>query len=290
MSHDHSHNTDNIQLAFFLNFGFAIMEIAGGVWTNSMAILSDALHDFGDTFSLGLAWWLERYSRKGRDSIYSYGYRRFSLLAAFVNVIVLLGGSLFVLSEALPRLVHPKPTHAQGMVVFASIGILINGFAMLRLRHSHAMNARVVALHMMEDMLGWIAVLLISVALLFTDLFILDPLLSIIITAFILINVFRNLRKTAALFLQASPENLPVSNIEDQLLKINKVDSVHHTHAWSLDGEHHVLTTHVVVCDGATQSEIQKIKDQVRELGRKHHFVHITVETEFSGEACSMQD
>lgn len=290
MSHDHSHKTDNIQLAFFLNFGFALLEIAGGLWTNSMAILSDALHDFGDTFSLGLAWWLERYSKKDHDQIYSYGYKRFSLLAAFVNVIILLGGSLIVLSKTIPRLLYPEPLRAQGMILFAGIGILVNGFAMLRLRHSHTMNAKVVALHMLEDMLGWVAVLIVSVTLLFTSLFILDPLLSIIITAIILINVFRNLRKTAALFLQASPENLPVNDIEAHLLKMNKVDSVHHTHAWSLDGEHHVLTTHVVVCDGTTQSEIQKIKDQVRELGRKHHFVHITVETEFSGEACSMQD
>jgi len=290
MPYDHTHKSDNIQLAFFLNLSFALLEIAGGLWTHSMAILSDALHDFGDTLSLGLAWFLERFSKKGRDFKYSYGYRRFSLLGAFINIIILLGGSLLILSKSIPRLMSPEPAHAPGMIVFSAIGIGVNGFALLRLRTSHSMNARVVALHMLEDMLGWAAVLIVSIVLLFSDLYILDPLLSVLITAVILLNVIRNLKKTAALFLQASPENIAVDEIESQLLKIDKVQSTHHTHAWSLDGEHHVLTTHVVVRDGTTQSEIQKIKNHVRDLGRKYNFVHITIETEFGDEICSMQE
>jgi len=212
------------------------------------------------------------------------------MLGAFFNMIVLLGGSLFVLSEAVPRLLNPESTYAPGMVMFAIIGIGVNGFAMLRLRKQHSMNARVVALHMLEDMLGWTAVLIISITLLFTDLYILDPLLSIIITAVILSNVIRNLKKTAALFLQASPENIAINEIESQLLEINHVQSTHHTHAWSLDGEHHVLTTHIVISNGTSQDEIRKIKAQVRNLGRKHNFIHITVETEFDKETCSMKN
>jgi cobalt-zinc-cadmium efflux system protein len=287
MSHSHT-KTNNVQLAFFLNLSFAIVEIAGGLWTNSMAILSDALHDLGDTFSLGLAWVLERYSAKESDHIYSYGYKRFSLLGAFLNIIILLGGSLYILSEAVPRLLHPQSAHVPGMIVFAVIGITVNGFAMLRLRHSQKMNTRIVALHMLEDMLGWTAVLIISIVLLFSDFFILDPLLSIIITSIILINVVRNLKKTAALFLQASPDEAGVKEIESQLLSIDQIESVHHTHAWSLDGEHHVLTTHIVVCKDTKQKEILRIKQQVRQLATKLGFVHITIETETSGESCSM--
>ena len=288
MSHNHT-KTDNVQLAFFLNLSFSIVEIAGGLWTNSMAILSDALHDLGDTFSLGLAWLLERYSAKESDHKYSYGYRRYSLLGAFVNIIILLGGSLYVLSQAIPRLLHPQAAYVPGMIAFAVIGIAVNGFAMLRLRHSQKMNARIVALHMLEDMLGWIAVLIISIVLMFSDFFILDPLLSIIITSIILINVVRNLKKTAALFLQASPDEVGVKEIESQLLSIDQIESVHHTHAWSLDGEHHVLTTHIVVCKETTQDEILKIKEQVRHLALKQRFEHITIETEISGDSCSMK-
>jgi cobalt-zinc-cadmium efflux system protein len=280
--------TNNVQLAFFLNLSFALVEIAGGLWTNSMAILSDALHDLGDTFSLGLAWILERYSAKESDHKYSYGYKRFSLLGAFVNIIILLGGSLYILSEAVPRLLHPQSAHVPGMILFAVIGIAVNGFAMLRLRHSQKMNARIVALHMLEDMLGWMAVLIISIVLLFSDFFILDPLLSIIITSIILINVVRNLKKTTALFLQASPDEVGIKEIESQLLSIDQIESVHHTHAWSLDGEHHVLTTHIVVCKETPQNEILKIKQRVRQLASENGFVHITIETETSGEACSM--
>ncbi|MBN2105376.1 cation transporter [bacterium] len=289
MPHNHTNKTDNIRLAFFLNLGFAMLEILGGFWTNSMAILSDALHDFGDSFSLGLAWFFERFSRRQHDNKYSYGYKRFSVLGAFFNIIVLFGGSLFVLCEAVPRLLKPESIHTPGMAAFAIVGIGVNGFVMLRLRKQHAMNARVVALHMLEDMLGWVAVLIVSIALLFTGLYILDPLLSIIITAVILLNVIRNLKKTAALFLQAGPENIPINEIEYQLLQINNVNSVHHTHAWSLDGEHHVLTTHIVIREGTPSAEIPKIKAQVRELGRKYNFIHITVETEFGDESCSMQ-
>ncbi len=290
MAHDHSHKNDNIQLAFFLNLTFAILEIAGGLWTNSMAILSDALHDFGDTFSLGLAWFLERVSKKERDTKYSYGYKRFSLLGAFLNILILLGGSFFVLSQAIPRLLNPEPTRVPGMILFALVGISVNGFAMLRLKSSHSMNARIVALHMLEDMLGWAAVLIISITLIFTDLYILDPILSLVITAVILFNVIRNLKKTAALFLQASPDQVSLEEIEAELLKMNKIESVHHSHAWSLDGEHHVLTTHVVFCGDVLPDEIRDIKKKIRDLARAHDFVHITIETEISGDACSMQE
>ncbi|MBN1783097.1 cation transporter [bacterium] len=289
MSHDHSHKKDNIQLAFFLNLSFALLEIGGGLWTNSMAILSDALHDFGDTFSLGLAWVLEKFSKKGRDSRYSYGYLRFSLLGAIVNIIVLLGGSLIILSRSIPRLIAPESTNAPGMLVFAITGMAVNGFAMLRLKNDQSMNARVVALHMLEDMLGWAAVFIVSIMLIFTDFFILDPLLSILITAVILFNVIRNLKKTASLFLQASPDQISLEKIESELRAIKNVESVHHMHAWSLDGEHHVLTTHIVVKNGTAQPEIQRIKNQVRALGKLYHFMHITIETEFTGEDCSMQ-
>ena len=291
MSHDHSHDsTSDLRLAFFLNLSFTIIEIAGGIWTNSLAILSDAIHDLGDSLSLGMAWYLESYARKDKDKKYSYGYRRYSLLSALINTVVLIVGSVFILSRAVTRLFNPEPVNAKGMILFAVLGIIVNGLAMLRLRGGKSLNAQVVAWHLIEDVLGWVAVLIMSIVLLFTDLYILDPIFSILITIFVLYNVIKNLRKTLALFLQAVPENMDLEMIENRLLAIDNVCSSHHTHIWSMDGEHHVLTTHLVVEEDTSQGEVLCIKEEINQLSKEMGFLHTTVEIEYGDEKCSMAE
>lgn len=293
MKPDSAHKHDNasgVKTAFFLNLGFTVFEIIGGLWTNSLAIISDALHDLGDSFSLGLTWRLEKLAEKGRTKRYSYGYRRFSLLGAVTNAVVLIGGSLFVLSEAIPRLVQPEHSNAPGMALFALVGVAVNGVAALRLKHGQKLSAQVVAWHLLEDVLGWIAILIVSVTLLFTDIHILDPILSILITLYVLYNAMRNLRKASALFLQAIPEEIDVDEIEQNLLAHEKVRSTHHTHIWSLDGEHHVLTTHVVMDPGATREDVLQVKDSIKALAGKVNLEHITVEIEYGDEVCEMAE
>ena len=291
MSHDHSNDsTGDLRLAFFLNLSFTIIEIAGGIWTNSLAILSDAIHDLGDSLSLGMAWYLENYAHKGKDKKYSYGYHRYSLLSALINTIVLIVGSVFILSRAVTRLFNPEPVDAKGMILFAVLGIIVNGLAMMRLRGGKSLNAQVVAWHLIEDVLGWVAVLIMSIVLLFTDLYILDPIFSILITSFVLFNVIKNLRKTLALFLQAVPENMDLEMIENRLLAIDNVCSSHHTHIWSMDGEHHVLTTHLVVEEDTSQDEVLCIKEDINLLSKEMDFLHTTVEIEYGDEKCSMAE
>ncbi len=292
MSHSHTHHhhqTENIRSAFFLNLAFTIFEIIGGIYTNSLAIASDALHDLGDSISLGMAWYLEKHSQKESDQKYSYGYRRFSLLAALINTTVLVIGSLYILSEAIPRLLHPQEAHAGGMIVLALFGIAVNGAAVLRVRKGQSLNAQVVAWHLLEDVLGWVAVLIVSIALLVTDLYILDPILSILINLYVIYNVIGNLRKTLALFLQAVPDAHNLPDIEHALAKIRQVFSVHHTHIWSLDGENHVLTTHLVVEPDASKDDLIRIKSDVRAITSELSLAHSTVELEFE-EDCSMND
>ncbi len=289
MSHSHhTSNTKNIKIAFLLNFAFTLVEVAAGIYTNSLAILSDSLHDLGDSLSLGLSWYLEGYSEKKMDSRYSYGYRRFSLLGALVSTMVLIIGSLIILSQAIPRLFDPEPTNARGMAIIAVVGIAVNGIAVLRLRRGKSLNARVVAWHLLEDVLGWIAVLIVSIVLLFTNAYILDPILAILVTVYVLFNVVRNLRKTIALFLQAVPENLDIDDIDQRLLGVKLVDSTHHTHVWSLDGEHHVLTTHIVVDPCATKEDIVNVKKDISQLTADYDFEHTTIEIEFHEEDCTM--
>lgn len=288
--HEHRHATNNIRVAFFLNLGFALIEMVGGVLTNSTAILSDAVHDLGDSISLGMAWFLGNYSEKEGTQDYTYGYRRYSLLGALINSIVLISGGLYVLSEAIPRLINPEQFDAQGTVLIAILGVVINGAAVLRLRSSQSLNAQVVTWHLLEDVLGWIAVLIMGIISIFVNLPILDPILSTLITLYVLYNAIRNLRKTTSLFLQASPKDVDLQSVEHQLAQIDGVTNTHHTHMWSLDGEHHVFTSHLVVKQGITVDEIIEIKKKAREAIQDLHLEHATIEIEFNDEDCTLPE
>ena len=294
MAHDHNHlhNEENIKVAFFLNLGFALAEIIGGIFTNSMAILADALHDFGDSLSLAFSWRMERLSNKKGDQRYSYGYKRFSLLSALISAIVLLVGSFFVISEAVQRLSNPQPSNAQGMLIFALVGIAVNGYAALRTSHGRNLNSKVISWHMLEDVLGWAAVLVVSIVLLLQKkpTLILDPLLSLAVTAIVLFNVIKNLKKTLSLFLQGVPDSVNIGAIEEEIQKMEMVSGIHHTHVWSLDGEQHVLTTHVVLGEGAKKEQIRAIKSKIKELSERHGLAHTTVEFEYLEDDCSMSN
>lgn len=292
-AHNHHHNEENIKVAFFLNLGFALAEIIGGLFTNSMAILADALHDFGDSLSLAFSWRMERLSDMKSDHRYSYGYKRFSLLSALISAVVLIVGSAFIISEAVQRLSNPQPSNARGMLVFALVGIAVNGYAALRTSHGKNLNSKVISWHMLEDVLGWASVLVVSIVILLVkkkEIYILDPLLSLGMTLIVLFNVIKNLKQTLTLFLQGVPDSVNIAAIEDEIKKMDLVSGIHHTHVWSLDGEQHVLTTHVVLGDGAKKEQIRAIKSKIKELSERHGLAHTTVEFEYLEDDCSMSN
>jgi cobalt-zinc-cadmium efflux system protein len=183
---------------------------------------------------------------------------------------------------------EPEHSNAQGMVLFAIVGILVNGAAVLRLRGSRSLNVRVVAWHLLEDVLGWIAVLIVAVILLFTDIHVLDPILSILITSYVLYNVVKNLRATLSLFLQAVPEDYDIDQLEKDISAVENVVSTHHTHIWSLDGEHHVLTTHVVVDESTSKDQVLCVREDIKKMLTAYDFSHMTVEIEFGDDDCGM--
>lgn len=285
--HGHHHAGNSIRLAFFLNLGFTVVEVFGGLWINSMAILSDALHDFGDSLSLGLAWYFNRLSYKGSDQYYSYGYKRFSLLGAVINSMVLLLGAGIVLWVAVPRLLNPEPVHAPGMIGFAVLGVLVNGYAALRLNKGESLNERVAMLHLLEDVLGWAAVLAGGILLYFFDWPIIDPLLSLLITGFILYNVVRNLRQGVQILLQGTPANISLREVQQRLEQVPGIQSVHDLHLWTLDGISHVLTLHAVVHRNLDPGEAFAVKQRIRDAVAYAHMSHVTVELEMPGQECS---
>lgn len=288
MGHDHSHDhsNKNLKIAFFLNLGFTILEIFGGIYTNSIAIMSDAVHDLGDSLAIGTAWFLEVKSKKAANKRYSFGYNRLSLLGSVINALVLIIGSSFVIYNAINRIITPEPSDANGMLLFALFGILINGYAAWKLSNSKTMNEKVISWHLVEDVLGWVAVLIVSIILKFKDIQYLDPLLSIFITLYILWNVGSRLKESVFLFLQGTPLDINQEEIETKLLALDKVASIHHLHIWSLDGEKHVFTVHICLKDIVTNKDIIEVKQTIKLVLEDYHFKHITIETELAGEAC----
>jgi cobalt-zinc-cadmium efflux system protein len=285
-NHDHSKQPGNIKLAFFLNLGFTIFEFIGGFYVNSIAIVSDALHDMGDSLSLGLSWYLDKKSKKTGSKKYTFGYQRFSLLGALINSVVLILGSSYVIYEAVQRLSNPEHTDARGMLIFAIVGVIVNGIAAFKLSKGKSLNERVLQWHLLEDVLGWTAVLIVSIVLMFKDIHILDPLLSLGITVYILWNVIKRLIETMKIFLQGAPEKINIDEIEQKFKALPYVSSVHHTHIWSLDGEHHVLTSHIKLNQMNSIEEVLKIKNEIKKVVEAYDLEHVTIETEFDKEEC----
>ena len=292
-NHNHGHHhpvTSDLRIAFVLNLCFTIIEFVGGVMTNSMAILSDAIHDLGDTFAIGSSLFLEKYSEKGRSKSFSFGYKRFSPLSALINSIILLAGSVVIIIESLPRLLNPEAVNATGMIYLALLGVLLNGAAFVRLkRNSSSVNQRSVMLHLLEDALGWVAVLLGSVLMLIFDLPIIDPILSLLVAIFILWNAYKNLKQVMHIFLQGTPTNVNLNQVKNELNKVGGVEGIHDIHVWTMDGQYNILTVHLIVRDNKYLSELAELRQEVNVLLKKHHIDHITIQFEVPGEVCELE-
>ncbi|MEP0354408.1 cation diffusion facilitator family transporter [Paraglaciecola sp.] len=289
-NHNHSHSDNSaskrIGWAFFLNVVFTIIEFIGGWLTNSTAIMADAVHDLGDSLSIGTAWGLNKLSEKEATNTFSYGYKRFSLLGALINGLVLTIGSIWILFEAIPRLSAPEMPQVEGMLLLSIFGIAVNGFAAYKLSEGNSLNERILNWHLLEDVLGWVAVLIVSIVLMFKPWPILDPILSIGFTLFILFNVVRNLKETLLLFLQATPDAKQMEEVRKVLKSNSYVADIHHFHIWSLDGEHSVMTAHVELKQDVSVSQLRTLKDEFRQGLDEFDFVHTTIEIEFASEDC----
>lgn len=292
MGHNHSHHHagSNLRTAFFLNIGFTIFEIIGGFYVNSVAIISDAVHDLGDSISLGISWYLEGKSKKKENKKFSFGYKRFSLLGALINSIVLIGGSVYVIYEAVNRLIKPEYSDANGMILFAVIGVAVNGYAAWKLSGGKTLNEKVVSWHLLEDVLGWAAVLVVAIILKFKQTPYLDPALSLFIAAYILYGVTKRLKETLKIFLQGVPEDVNIDEVKTDLMKIENIDSIHHTHIWSQEGEHHVFSTHLKLKNISSLEQLLQLKKDVKTILQPYQFSHCTVETELEKETCRIEN
>ncbi len=287
-THAHNHNSQkNIGVAFFLNIGFSILEIVGAIFTNSAAIFSDAIHDLGDSISLGLAWFLEIVAKKKPNKKYTYGFKRITLIGGILNLVVLLVGSAFILKTATERLFNPVEVSSSGMIWLAIIGVLVNGVAVLKLKGGKKFSEKVVTLHLLEDMLGWIIVLIGAIILYFTNWYIIDPILAIIITLFILRNVFKGFKSAIRIIMQGTPEGLDLHELSKEIEnKYDEVLEMHHTRLWTIDGENHVMSTHLVVKNNMEIVELVKLKHLIKDYLADKGIVEVTIDIE-TEELCS---
>ncbi len=272
----------NILIAFLLNLSFSIFEIIGGLFTNSIAIVSDAIHDFGDSISIGISYILEKKSKKKPDDKYTYGYTRYSILGAIITNTILILGSILVIYNAIGRIIKPKDINYNGMIIFAIIGVIINFLAAYFTKEGDSLNQKAVNLHMLEDVLGWAVVLIGAIVIKFTEINIIDPILSILVALYILINAFKSFKKIFDLFLEKTPEDIKIDKLKEHILEIKGVLDVHHIHIWSIDGFNNFATMHIVT----DSKDVNKLKHLVKEELAEHNISHTTIEIEDENSKC----
>lgn len=276
---------NRILTAFILNLFFSLVEIVGGIFTGSAAILADAVHDIGDAASIGLSYAFEKKSKRKPDGRYTYGYGRYSAAAGAITLIILIVGSIMAIVNAAVRMIHPAEVDYNGMIALSIFGTAVNLIAALVTRQGSSLSQKAVNLHMLEDVCGWIAVLVGAVVMRFTDLAIIDPIMSVGIALFILYHAAGGIAELKDVFFECAPKQLDCREIEKKLASAEGVAEVHHLHIWSIDGKSALATVHAVVA-GDDASAKRSIKRILADCG----IIHATVETEPVGEECEERE
>lgn len=275
-----SHN--NILIAFLLNVFFSIIEFFGGILTNSISIISDSIHDFGDALSIGISYVLEKVSKKKPDNIYTFGYMRYSILGAIITNTILIIGSIFIIINGIKRIINPVIINYDGMLLLSILGIIVNILAFNFTKDSHSHNEKSVNLHMLEDVFSWIIVLIGSIVIKYTNIYIIDSILSICLALFIFISTIKNYKEILDIFLEKIPNNINIEELKEYIIKIDNVIDIHHIHIWTIDGINNYLTMHVVT----DSKDINKLKKEIKDKLKEKNISHVTLEIEDKLDNC----
>lgn len=269
-----------IKWAFCLNMAFAVIELVGGLIIGSFAIVADAIHDFGDSLSLALALFLQKKSRMGPSAQLSYGFQRYSILSSLLSGTIIVAGSFIIVIESMTHLVRAEELpNVTGMIGLSILGILVNGAAAFGLSHGHSHNEKILSWHLIEDLLGWLAVLIGAICIRIFQVAWIDPILAVCIAIFVLVNVLRNLKEPMRIILQHTPDEKVLADIQHDMLHVPGVVSLHEVHAWSLDGRQHVFSGMVRV---ASWDVARQVKADCRKLlkAQGYKFISLEVDTE----------
>ena len=285
------YSVQNIRFSFFVNLIFAVIEIVGGFLTNSLLIISNGIHDVGDTISLGISWYLEKISKKPSNKEYTYGYRRYSLLASLINASFIMATSFVIIFEAITRLINPEIINIKGLFIFGCLGVLFNGSAIIKLLKGKTYNEKFAMLHLLDDILGWIVVIIVSFIMLISNKFsYLDPLFSILISIFMIFIVIKNTKDVLSIFLQSVPKNIDIARIRKLLLSIKPIKEIHDVHIWTVDGDYNVLSVHITIDENISTNDYNKIKQYVRNVLTSENIHHATIEICLENEQCMYKE
>lgn len=277
----HASSSKHIGAATFINTALVIVELVGGALTNSLITMTTALHDLGDSLILGSAWVVEKISHKKPDWKRTYGYRRLTVISAMFNALILLGGSIVILSQAFARLIHPEPVRALGTIAVAVVGILANSAGSFILKRHGGLHERVLSWHLIEDVLGWVAVLLMSIVIHFSNLYILDPIATLIFSLIVLRGVWKNGRKIIDVLIEATPADVSLPAVTEEVEKLDGIEKVYDIHAWSMDGSYHLASLKVLI-DARYSNRTNELEHKIKDVLEKHHLQHSSVAFETS--------
>lgn len=272
-------NLLNNKSTFLINLVFSILEVLGGFLTNSISLISGAIHDLSDSISICISYIFEKISKKEVNNKYSYGYLRFTYIGYFITSILLLIGSILMLSLSIPRLIDVKEVNYDAMILFSVFGILIYGYTAYSQKDKKD-------IHLLEDLIGWIIILIGSILIKVLNNFIIDPIIAILIALYILFQVYRYLKEVFEMIMSKTPKNININEITKEL-KNDNIKEIHHIHIWTLYKDSYCMTCHVVLNKQLSENEIINLKNSLKESLKKYKINHTTLEIEYQNENCN---
>ena len=276
---------ENIKIAFLLNLAFSIVEAIGGILTNSISIISDSLHNLGDSITIGINYIFEKKSKKLPNKEYSYGYLRYTMLGSLIASFILLVGSVIIIYNVVPRLIKPLSVNYDAMIIFGIFGLLINLYATIKIMRSKDKDKKINT-HMIEDTVIWLFILTGSICIKVFDLVIIDPILSLLIAVYILYQIYKYMKNIYNIFMEKVPKNVKIDEIKKDIESNENIDNVHHIHIWSMDGVNNYMTAHIHLNKILNEEEIIKTKNDVKNKLKEDKINHITLEVEYFNEKC----
>lgn len=276
---------ENIKIAFLLNLAFSVVEAIGGILTNSISIISDSLHNLGDSITIGINYIFEKKSKKLPNKEYSYGYLRYTMLGSLIASFILLVGSVIIIYNVVPRLIKPLSVNYDAMIIFGIFGLLINLYATIKIMRSKDKDKKINT-HMIEDTIIWLFILTGSICIKVFDLVIIDPILSLLIAVYILYQVYKYMKNIYNIFMEKVPKNVKIDEIKKDIESNENIDNVHHIHIWSMDGVNNYMTAHIHLNKILNEEEIIKTKNDVKNKLKEDKINHITLEVEYFNEKC----
>ncbi len=288
MSHGHHHNEPNkknLLFTVFLNASITLAEFIGGILSNSLALLSDAVHNLSDTMAIAISYVAMLIGKKDSNTRNTFGYKRIEILAALFNAVVLIVISVYLFYEAYQRFLNPEPIKSRLMFIVAAIGFLGNIFSVLLLHKdsTHNLNIKAAYLHLMGDTFSSIGVIIGSILIYYYNIPWIDPLLTVIIGAVIIKATYGIIKETVEILMQASPANLNLKEIKTELEKLPDINNIHHIHVWRLSDNIIHFQCHADLQEDKSISEVDKVRIEMENiLHRKFDIDHITIQMEIN--------